>query len=179
MLRILGVLNRCADLRRCQHVSALQHGQQATIHRHHLQRGHHPHRLHRLRQLHLQLAGQPLQVQDVIRADDVWGQPILLPLHCGFAARAGRLLWLVILHDAPLWVCLSRRAAVRVLGMRSALHLLHHQPVWRCHLHHHHDAAAGHRYSPLLLPLRSRSHHGGWLWHRSSFPGTFLAGVRT
>uniref|UniRef100_A0A8B9SX98 Adenosine 3'-phospho 5'-phosphosulfate transporter 1 n=1 Tax=Anas platyrhynchos TaxID=8839 RepID=A0A8B9SX98_ANAPL len=128
-------------------------------------------RLHRLRQLHLQLAGRPLRLQDVPRADDVRRQRLLLPLHGGLAAGAGRPAGVAALHGPPLGVRGARRAAVGVLGLRPALHLLHHQPVRRRRLHHHHDAPPGLRHPPLLPHLRPHRHRGGRAGRRRCLPG--------
>lgn len=166
----MGIPDGRADLRWRQHVPSVQLHQQTSVHRHHLLRRRHPSRIHRLRQLHVQLAGQSLQIQDVLRPDDVRGESLLVSLHGRLSPGAGSILRLAGLHGTSLRVCLSRRAAFRVLGVRSALHLLHHRAVRRGRLHHHHDATAGHRHPFVLLSLRPRCNAGGRPRHGRGLP---------
>lgn len=65
-----------------------------------------------------------------------------------------------------------------MLSVRTALHLLHHQPIWRCRLHHHHDAAPGLCHSSLLFSLRPLRHHRRGLRRRRGFYRAFPAGLR-
>lgn len=58
-------------------------------------------------------------------------------------------------------VCGTHPAAVHLLCVWPALHLLHHRAVWGCHLHHHHDPPPGLRHPPFLPPLRPHCHCGG------------------